>query len=256
MIEAKKHVFLLLKDIEIPTDEGNVRGDTILDSTWNLPANRFGYLPRNFCKSYEEIRKQDIDRDGKDNESHKIDEKLSNITLNLDIKYEGEAMKSLGIVDEQGRFPLKWLLERLKDIKEGEFTQQQKLQKIFEEVEKYCPEFAKCQNETTQMLELLINGVVEIEFNRCIVNRVYAKNDEEKIPILFVYIDLPGEGRKFYIADKESGKFVEREQREFENEYDCYNTDKQKNNGHRFWENDIQDEKELKDGNSQNEEQR
>lgn len=47
--------------MEFPTqDGGTVTGNTILDPTWNLAAQRFGGRPNNFCRSYEEIRKHDI----------------------------------------------------------------------------------------------------------------------------------------------------------------------------------------------------
>ena len=56
------HAFLKIIDIELPLENGEtVIGNTILDSTWNLSANRFDGKPNNFCLSYEEIRKRDIE---------------------------------------------------------------------------------------------------------------------------------------------------------------------------------------------------
>ena len=47
-----------IKDIELPLANGeSVKGNTIIDPTWNLTSHRFGGKPNNFCISYEEARK-------------------------------------------------------------------------------------------------------------------------------------------------------------------------------------------------------
>ena len=68
-----KHAFVKVKNIQIPTENGIVEGDTLVDPTWNLTASRYGGRPQHFCKSYEELRKVDIDADGKDHECHRND---------------------------------------------------------------------------------------------------------------------------------------------------------------------------------------
>ena len=53
---------------------------------------------------------------------------------------------------------------------------------------------------------------------------------------LYVYADF-GEDRKvFYVADRETGKFVELEQRDFEEQYECYQMDLDRSGGIRPWE--------------------
>ena len=68
--------------------DGNIlKGDTILDPTWNLVFHRYGGEPENFCRSYEEMRKRDVlEKDKTDTESHKNDEALASATLDLDKK--------------------------------------------------------------------------------------------------------------------------------------------------------------------------
>ena len=85
VISSATHSFIKLKNIELPQKDGNsIIGDTILDPTWNLSAQRFGARPQNFCVSYEEIRKNDIDENGKDQECHRNDEKLESASIGLD----------------------------------------------------------------------------------------------------------------------------------------------------------------------------
>ena len=64
-----------------------------------------------------------------------------------------------------------------------------------------------------------------LKYNRCIVNRVYGKQDKDKRPVMYVYVDLPEEGKVFYFADKEKGEFVELDQKAFEERFECYELD-------------------------------
>lgn len=66
------------------------------------------------------------------------------------------------------------------------------------------------------------------------VNRVYERDDQSKSPVVYVYMNLPQNGKKFYFADK--GQFVELPQKEFETKFECYEMDMEKQNGHRPWE--------------------
>ena len=61
LVSSSNHAFLKVKNIELPLADGRiVKGNTILDPTWNLASHRFDGMPNTFCVSYEEIRKQDI----------------------------------------------------------------------------------------------------------------------------------------------------------------------------------------------------
>lgn len=237
MISSGRHAFLKLKDIEIPNREGGVTvGDTILDPTWNLTAHRYGARPDNFCVSYDEIRKHDIRSDGKDLECHRNDEALASATLNLDEKCLRQIFTSIGVADKDGQFPIKELISESENIDKLGLPEDQSLNKQLSLISKYCPEFATCQNSTTSVLESTILQQENLKFNKCVVNRVYSKDDESKRPVLYVYADLPQSGKKFYFADKELGKFVELSQKEFEERFECYEMDIEKYDGHRPWE--------------------
>lgn len=82
IVSSGVHAFLKLNDIELPTASGEtVKGDTILDPTWNLTAHRYGAKPENFFRSYEEIRKHDIKTNGEDSCAHKNDDDLSRCNI-------------------------------------------------------------------------------------------------------------------------------------------------------------------------------
>ncbi len=82
IVSSGSHAFLKLKNIEIPLETGEIqKGNTILDPTWNLTSQRFEGRPNNFCVSYEEIRKHDIDGNNIDHNCHTNDEKLQDATL-------------------------------------------------------------------------------------------------------------------------------------------------------------------------------
>lgn len=116
-ISSKNHAFLKLIDIEIPTEENGLqKGNTILDPTWNLSAHRYGARPENFCISYEEARKHDIKGNGEDSNAHKNDDKLQDATLMLDDKSLRQVFSNIGIVQENGEFPIGKLIEQSKMI--------------------------------------------------------------------------------------------------------------------------------------------
>ena len=68
-----------------------------------------------------------------------------------------------------------------------------------------------------------------LKFNKCVVDRVYNREDKEKRPIMYVYIDSNELGQKFYFADKDEGQFVELPQEEFTKQFECYEEDKKNN---------------------------
>lgn len=247
MISSGNHAFLKLKNIELPNIDGTKSvGDTILDPTWNLASHRYNALPNLFCKSYEEIRKQDIRSDGTDANCHKNDEELSNVTLELDEQSLRAIYTSIGLADEEGSFPIKDLMDKSKMIDNYHLPQEESVKKQLELLEEYYPEFATCQNSTIDVLKDVILNQENLKFNKCVVNRVYEREDENKRAVLYVYIDLPEVGKKFYIADKEKGKFLDIPQKEFEEKFECYERDIGKLQGHRPWE-DVEVKKELED---------
>lgn len=247
MISSGNHSFLKIKDIELPLASGGVaKGNTILDPTWNLTSHRFGGKPDNFCISYEQARKNDIDEEGKDHYCHKNDEQLQDATLNLDEKSLRNLFTSVGLADKEGQFLIKDLLEKstLVDIF---FARQpeQNINKQFLLLRQACPEFATCQNSSMRILSDILLNNENLRFNKCVVNRVYSRNDKEKRPILYVYVDSNELGKKFYFASQEEGQFVGLSQEEFTEQFECYEEDLKRTNGLRPWEMMEQEKKEV-----------
>lgn len=247
MISSGNHSFLKIKDIELPLASGGVaKGNTILDPTWNLTSHRFGGKPDNFCISYEQARKNDIDEEGKDHYCHKNDEQLQDATLNLDEKSLRNLFTSVGLADKEGQFSIKDLLEKstLVDIF---FARQpeQNINKQFLLLRQACPEFATCQNSSMRILSDILLNNENLRFNKCVVNRVYSRNDKEKRPILYVYVDSNELGKKFYFASQEEGQFVGLSQEEFTEQFECYEEDLKRTNGLRPWEMMEQEKKEV-----------
>lgn len=231
MISSGTHTFLKIKDIELPLANGEIaKGNTIVDPTWNLKSHRFGGKPNNFCINYEQARKNDIDIEGKDHNCHKNDEQLQDATLNLDEQSLRELFTSVGIADKNGQFPIKDLLEKSKQL--DEFYANEPEQNISEQfllLKETCPEFTTCQNSSMSMLNDVLLNNENLNFNKCVVNRVYNRTDKEKRPVMFVYIDSDELGKKFYVANKDEGQFVELEQEEFTRQFECYKKDLKKN---------------------------
>ena len=237
IIGSGTHAFLKVNNIEIPTKDGIKKGDTLLDPTWNLGSSRYGGKPAHFCNSYEEIRKADIGSDGRDHACHKS-EKLEKIDLiNMDEESLREVYKSIGIADEEGKFPISKMLDEKELIDKTSKDVRENISKKIELLRETCPEYAACINSTDRILSsILFEQSDNFSFNRCIVSRVYDKSDENKTPVLYTYLDFEEEGKLFFYADKETGEFVELSKEEFEKRFDCYERDKEKTDGKRAWE--------------------
>lgn len=237
------HAFLKIKNIDFPLANGEtVKGNTILDPTWNLGSHRFGGRPNNFCISYEHARKNDIDENGKDHKCHKNDEQLQDATLDLDEESLRKLFSSVNLARENGDFPVKDLLDKSKQIDQVYANDpEQNMNKQLLLLSKICPEFATCQNSSMSVLSGVLLNNKNLTFNKCVVNRVYQKQDKEKRPLLYVYINSNEFGNKFYYADQNLGKFIDLPQEEFVKQFECYEDDLKKENGLRPWETKSQD---------------
>lgn len=231
IIGTGTHSFLKIKDVELTLANGKtVKGNTILDPTWNLTAHKFGGQPDNFCISYEQARKNDIDKENKDHLCHKNDFALQDATIGLDEQSLRALFTSVGLTDKNGQFPINDLLKKSKLLHEFYKNQpDENINKQFLLLSKTCPEFAICQNSSMRILSDVLLDNENLKFNKCAVNRVYDRNDEKKDPILFVYIDLENLGEKFYFADKTSRQFIELSKEEFIKQFECYEKDLKKN---------------------------
>ncbi len=87
----------------------------------------------------------------------------------------------------------------------------------------------------TILSDILLNNK-NLKFNKCNINRVYSREDNEKKPIMYVHINSDELGNKFYYANKEKGQFIELPQEEFVKQFECYEQDLEKYNGLRPWE--------------------
>lgn len=237
-VSSENHAFLKIKNIELPLANGEVvTGNTILDPTWNLTSHRFNGKPNNFCISYEQARKSDIDINGVDHNCHKNDEELQDATLSLDELSLRNLFTSVGLADKYGNFPIKSLIEQSKLLDTFYANQiEHNINTQFLLLKQTCPEFATCQNSSMTILSGILLDNENLKFNKCVVNRVYNRNDEEKKPVLFTYIDSDELGKKFYFASKEEGQFIELPQEEFINKFECYEEDLKITNGIRPWE--------------------
>ena len=246
VVGSGNHAFLKIKDIELPLANGEiVRGNTILDPTWNLTRHRFGGKPDNFCISYEEARKNDIDTDGKDHECHLNDAKLQDINVSLDEQSLRKLFTSVGLADEEGTFPIKKLMDESKKIhQDNSNNMNQNINEQFKLLYKFCPEFATCQNSSMSIISDILLDNEKLKFKKCVVNRVYDKEDKDKRPVMYVFINSSEIGKKFYYANKEEGRFIELSQEEFIKQFECYETDLQECEGIRPWESDKQEGKE------------
>ena len=227
IIGSDTHAFLKIKNIELPLANGEIaKGNTILDPTWNLASHRFNAKPDNFCVSYEQARKNDIDIKGKDHNCHKNDEQLKDATLNLDEQSLRKLFTSVGLADRDGQFPIKDLIEKSELLDEFYANQpEQNISKQFLLLKQACQEFTTCQNSSMSILNDILLSNKNLNFNKCVVNRVYNREDKEKIPVIYVYIDSNELGKRFYFANKDEGRFIEVPQEIFKKQYECYEED-------------------------------
>ena len=240
MVSGKNHAFLKIENMEFELANGEkVTGTTIVDPTWNLALQRYGCKPNHLFLSYEDIRKRDIAPDGKDTEAHKNDEELKDATFTLDQQNLRNLCASVGLTRQDGQFPVLDFIEKSKKIDEICANSPEKnIESQFKLLQKVCPEFAKCQNSTMQMLRTISFNNPNLKFKKCVIDRVYEKDDESKTPVMFVYFESSKFGKKFYYADKEQRQFIEMQGKEFEKRFECYDRDLEKNHGRRLWEDD------------------
>lgn len=260
LVSGEHHSFVKVKNIAIPTKNGIMQGDTLVDPTWNLSASRFGAMPQHFCKSYEELRKVDIDNSGKDRECHKNEELKQAETINMDIETLREVYKSIGIAGQDGKFPIGRLMARAREIDETSKDMQSNINKKFALLKEWCPEFASCQNSTISVIQdVLFEANDKFDFKKCIASRVYEKADGNREAVLYIYMELEDQQKMFFYADKQSGEFIQLSQEQFEAKFECYDEDlKKATDNKRPWENGqkIQENKENSSGQVSTEEGR
>lgn len=245
-VGAKSHSFLKLEGIEIPKSDGStVIGTTIIDPTWNLTSHRYDAFPNLFGKSYEEIRKYDINAEGIDKECHRNDQKLSDATIDIEEDVVRQIFASIGIAKENGDFYISDLMSKSDEIAKKDIPLEQKTQEQLSLLATTHPDFYKCQNSTISILAGNILNHPEMNYQSLIVNRVYDRNDDKKTPLVYVYCQMEDGNRVFFVTDTETQDFKKMDIESFAERYECYEMDLQKNNGLRPWETEIQREEDL-----------
>ena len=231
-VESKDHAFVKLSNIKVKTSKGMISGNTIIDGTWNLNDNRFGAKPKCFYKSYEKMREMDVDINGKDTQSHLNDEKLKDANIELDTESLREVYSSIGLTDENKKFPIFKLSKGIERINAEEGTTEEKGKKALQFFYSLYPNISKCQSEA----EFILKDIMEkLNFKRCVVDRVYEKEDLQKKAVLYVYLQfLDGKENFYYIKDGTNG-FIENTLEEFEQKFLPYITDFLDNNGIPKW---------------------
>ncbi len=244
IISSDTHAFLKVENIELPCADGSViKGDTIVDPTWNLASHRFGLRPPTFCITYEQARELDIEPDGTDSYAHRFvceeipgAPKIKNATINLDELSLRRVFASVGLARENGEFPTSVYNDLFKTAgKMYESDPNTYFQKMFKITSEICPTFTKAPYESMEFLSSALLGSQNENIRRVVINRVYDKNDKSKSPVLYTYADMGELGESFFVADKEKGSMVAISREEFEKKFDCYDFDLQARNGIRPW---------------------
>lgn len=230
MISGKRHAFLKIPNLEVMCSDGQIKtGNSILDPTWNLAEQRYGARPDNFLRSYEEIRKHDIRKDGTDAECHRNDEKLTDATLNIDDETLRQIYANIGVVNKENmKFPIAEIMDESKKIDDLKLNAKTSIKKQFELLEEMQPDFAKCLCSTETILKGVLLAGDNLEYDRMIIDRVYAKDDKDKKAVQYVYTELPNSEKVFFYADGNKNKFKEVSIEEFEEKFICYENDLKK----------------------------
>ncbi len=166
----------------------------------------------------------------------------------LDYKCLRQLYASLGLAEKDGNFPIKKLIDKSNMI--GEYfanSPEENFDKQLALFSTSFPEFAKCQNSSMDIVRILLSNK-NLDFNKCVVNRVYKKSDENKRPTMYIYADSDDFGEKFYYVDNEEKSFVNLSREEFEKQFECYEMDLKKTGGIRPWnykDKQIEEKKDL-----------
>ncbi len=244
IILSDEHAFLKVNDIDIPRADGSVvRGDTIVDPTWNLSSHKFGLKPLTFGITYEQARELDVDFNGIDTCAHKYSqegrpgaEKVRNSTIGLDDQSLRRVFASVGLARENGEFPAIIYDELFKTAgRMYESNPDTYFQKIFKIITRIYPDFTEAQNESIGFISSVLIKTQNENIERAIVDRVYDKSDKSKSPVLYTYADMGELGERFYVADREQGNMIAISKEEFEERFDCYDLDLKAKNGVRPW---------------------
>ena len=263
LVYGFEHAFLVLPNIAIPRSDGTVViGKTIVDPTWNLASHRYNAYPNLFAINYEQAREFDL-REGEDIRCHLNSRELSGETIGIEEEELRKIYVSVGIANEDGTFKIADMMSESDAIAQKDIPLRDKIEEQLRLLAKTYPDFYKCQNSTMSVMSNLLNHE-NMNYKKIVVNRVYAKDDKDKEPIVYVCCITDNDEELFWVADprkstsctQESSEndvsstpkmnFTRMRLEEFEAEYECYEEDIEKANGKRPWE--IENTRMLKAG--------
>lgn len=119
-------------------------------------------------------------------------------------------------------------MDMSKLLDEFDFSGEENLEKQLLLLTKYYKGFASCQNSTIRVLASMIDSTKNLEFNKCIINRVFDRSDKKKEPVLYVYANFREGTKRFWVADKDLHGFVSISEQKFEEKFKCYDEDLKK----------------------------
>ena len=252
MLSSGCHAFILLENTEIPTPNGMIRGNTLLDPTWDLASSRFNGKPFHFYKSYKDLREADISPSGKDSKAHKCSILEQIDTVSMDESCMRDVFKSIGLTNENGEFFIKDVMEKVQEIDNTSESVEENIRAKFELLRNIEPNFAQTINSTMKIIQnVLFVKNEKINYGKSVISRVYDKSNDERNAVMAMYFDfLDGKGKRFFYADREKGEMIELPAKEFIERFDCYDYDIEAFGNKRFWELDkeIETSKEVSSG--------
>lgn len=236
-IGSECHAYLLVNNCEKINSNNNEiqKGDMLFDPTGDMCRYRYDFLPKYFGISYDDIRKEDIE-DGVDLLVHKnqeIEDRKDTI-LELNEQEKRDLFYSVGIIDESRKFKSDGIDDRLKKIDE-EYSYDIKLniKKRIEILKEYQPKFLSCFNSSKAFIKLYLFYKDNFTCKKCIVSRVYLKEDEDKKPRMYINVETEDGKELYYISkviDDKTDDFVEISKEEFLSKYDFFEEDLKENN--------------------------
>lgn len=234
MVTSTNHAFLKIHNIEIPTGNGKFeKGNTIVDPTWNLTRHKFGAMPEYFCVSYDDIKAKGENAYF----CHRNDKELNDVKLTIPKEELKNIYKEMGMVGKDGNVRIKKLIDKSAEV-DSIFKDDmgRNIEAQLELLKRLYPDFYKSQNSTMEIMRNVLMKNKNMNFDKCVINRVYDKDDKSKSAVMYMHIDDSDIGRKFYYANKETGEFEKISEENFKKRFECYKLDLNKTNGVRPWE--------------------
>ena len=172
---------------------------------------------------------------GEDREAHKNEELANQDTIEMEEKVLRDVFRSLGLTDKEGNFPISEFLDKIEKIYSKDILNDEKIKEVLNLTqETYGYTF---DNQETMMGILTTALDIEkLKLERCVIKRVFEKEDKEKTPVVYAYLEKEDGQQDFYYVDVDTKSFIKMTQEQFEEKFECYELDLERDNGVRPWE--------------------